>query len=58
MSDSARYEHRPPRPLVAWSRLAESLARRLRDPRMINPIWVFAGGLSVVVPVWLLFFNR
>ena len=20
--------------------------------------WVFAGGLSVVIPIWLLFFNR
>lgn len=29
--------------------------RRLNDPRTINPFYVFAGGLSVVVPIWLLF---
>jgi hypothetical protein len=34
------------------------LGRRLRDPRTINPIYVFAAGLSVVVPIWLLFLNR
>jgi hypothetical protein len=40
------------------SRLMASLDRRLSDPRLINPIYVFAGGLSVVIPIWLLFFNR
>ena len=58
MSDSARHEDHPTRFLVAWSRLTEKLGRRLSDPRRINPIWVFAGGLSVVIPIWLLFFNR
>jgi len=68
MADSAGLDHRPAHSHAihallahfppAWSRRAESLARRLSDPRAINPIWVFAGGLSVVVPVWLLFFNR
>jgi hypothetical protein len=37
--------------------LAQSLVR-MRDPRMINPIYVFAAGLTVVVPIWLLFLNR
>jgi hypothetical protein len=32
-----------------------ALRRRLRDPRTINPFYVFAGGLTVVVPIWLLF---
>jgi hypothetical protein len=68
MADSAGLDHRPAHACsiqsvlaqipVAWSRLTEKLARRLSDPRAINPIWVFAGGLSVVVPVWLLFFNH
>ena len=31
---------------------------RLRDPRMINPIYVFAAGLGVVVPIWLIFLNH
>jgi hypothetical protein len=31
---------------------------RMRDPRLINPMYVFAGGLSVLVPIWLLFLNR
>jgi hypothetical protein len=40
------------------SSLKASLERRLSDPRLINPIYIFAGGLSVVIPIWLLFFNR
>ena len=36
---------------------ARSLAA-LRDPRQVNPIIVFAAGLTVVVPIWLLFLNR
>jgi hypothetical protein len=39
-------------------RHAATVRRRLHDPRTINPFWVFAGGLSVVVPIWLLFLNR
>ncbi len=31
---------------------------RMRDPRLINPLYVFAGGLSVLLPIWLLFLNR
>ena len=38
-------------------RHATTVRRRLRDPRMINPLWIFGGGLSVVVPIWLLFLN-
>jgi hypothetical protein len=38
-------------------RTAECLAR-LSDPRAINPIYVFAAGLSVMLPLWLLFLNR
>ena len=51
-------EPRLTRPRRAGARWMESLARRLSDPRKINPFYVFAGGLSVVIPVWLLFFNR
>jgi hypothetical protein len=41
-----------------WARnLAQNLIR-MRDPRTINPIYVFAAGLTVVVPIWLLFLNR
>ena len=40
-----------------WRRGAAEVAR-LRDPRLINPIYVFAAGLSVVVPIWLIFLNR
>ena len=36
----------------------ERLAIALRDPRRVNPIYVFAGGLTVVVPIWLLFLNH
>ena len=38
-------------------RHAATVRRRLHDPRTINPIWVFAGGLTVLVPIWLLFLN-
>ncbi len=31
---------------------------RLRDPRQINPMVVFAGGLSVLLPIWFLFLNH
>jgi len=31
---------------------------RLRDPRMINPAYVFAAGLGVMVPIWLIFLNH
>jgi len=44
--------------LESLLRHVATVRRRLRDPRMINPIWVFAGGLSLVVPIWLLFLNR
>jgi hypothetical protein len=33
-----------------------SLVERLSDPRRIHPLYIFGGGLSVVIPVWLLFF--
>lgn len=35
-----------------------ALERRLADPRAINPIYVFAVGLSVLLPVWLLFLKN
>jgi hypothetical protein len=28
------------------------------DARAINPIYVFAAGLAVLIPVWLLFLNK
>ncbi|HUA51612.1 MAG TPA: hypothetical protein VMB81_05580 [Candidatus Sulfotelmatobacter sp.] len=31
---------------------------RLRDPRLINPAYVFAAGLGVLVPIWLIFLNH
>ena len=31
------------------------LAVTLSDPRRVNPIYVFAVGLSVMLPIWLLF---
>lgn len=40
---------------TAVSRRLRALLRRLKDPRAINPIYVFAGGLTLVVPIWLLF---
>jgi hypothetical protein len=58
MAGSAQSEHHAAWSFLGRSRLAESLARRLSDPRLINPIWVFAGGLTVVIPIWLLFFYR
>ena len=38
---------------LAWF----ALRRRLRDPRRINPLYVFAGGLTVLLPIWLLFLS-
>jgi hypothetical protein len=35
-----------------------SYLARLRDPRMINPAYVFAAGLGVMVPIWLIFLNH
>jgi hypothetical protein len=49
-------------PMIRGPRqLAEPLRRAasaLRDPRRINPIYVFAAGLTVVLPIWLIFLNR
>lgn len=43
--------------LEAFRRALAALRRRLRDPRRINPFYVFAGGLTVLLPIWLLFLN-
>jgi hypothetical protein len=43
--------------LEAFRRALATARRRLRDPRAINPIYVFAGGLTVLLPIWLLFLN-
>ena len=44
--------------LAALTRRAGSeLYRRVRDPRRINPFYVFAAGLVVLLPIWLLFLN-
>jgi hypothetical protein len=58
MAGSARSERHPASSFLGRSHLVERLAQRLSDPRRINPIWVFAGGLSVVLPIWLIFFNH
>lgn len=42
----------------ALARIMRRLATAVRDPRRVNPAYVFAGGLTVVVPIWLLFLNR
>jgi len=38
------------------SRAMARLVERLSDPRRIHPLYIFGGGLSVVIPIWLLFF--
>ena len=44
--------------LARVRRAAAARLRALRDPRRVNPIVVFAAGLTVVVPIWLLFLNH
>jgi hypothetical protein len=38
------------------SQVMTSLVERLSDPRRIHPMYIFGGGLSVLIPIWLLFF--
>jgi hypothetical protein len=48
-----------PSSVATWiRRVAAARLRALRDPRQVNPIVVFAAGLTVVVPIWLLFLNH
>ena len=54
----AEIRHRAPDQLADLLRQAAARLARLRDPRQINPAYVFAAGLSVVVPIWLLFLNH
>jgi hypothetical protein len=36
--------------------LLARLDKRLSDPRRIHPLYIFGGGLTLVIPIWLLFF--